>query len=173
MFCFTSLLVSWRASSPASGSEQPTALQATSEIISKYHNVPPMIQSDSGKMENIAPSKPSLAGLHAGKPILDVVAAEMKFGISFLIDYCGIATEGGQYRMVFTSRFQRPINKIHLIRFISCPKFIRAPHLAPKDRELLRIKLDAGVDRIPKEVWDKLKSRYNIIRKEWFIFSDD
>jgi hypothetical protein len=169
MFCFTSLLESWKASSSASGSAQSPAIRATNEIIPKYHNVPPMIQSNSGKMEHIAPSKPSLADLHAGQPIRDVVTAEMEFGISYFRDYFGIAIKGGQYHLVFTARFQRAPDKIHLI---SCPQLIRAPNLTPDDRELLRIKLDAVLDSIPKEEWDKLKSRYKIIRKEWLIVSD-
>ncbi|GIJ86949.1 hypothetical protein Asppvi_005848 [Aspergillus pseudoviridinutans] len=166
MFCFTK---SWKASSSASGGAQSTAYQATSEIISKYASVSPMTPSNPGKMEDTAPAKPSLADLQAGQPILDVVVAEMHFGISFCRDYCGIENIRGQYRMVFTARFQNLPSKIHLI---SCPQFIRAPNLTPKGRELLRIKLDAVLDRIPKEEWEKLKSCYNITRKEWLIVSD-
>lgn len=152
MLCFTK---SWKASSSASGGAQSPAHQATSEIISKYHNVRLMSPPNSGQMEDTAPSKPSLADA-----VYDI----------FLGDYCGIEIIGGQYRMVFTARFKDCPDKIRLISF---PQFIRAPNLTPERRELLRVKLDAVLDGIPKEQWDKLKWRYNIVKKEWFIVSDE
>jgi hypothetical protein len=166
MFCFTKV---GKASSSASGGAQSTAYQATNEIILKYASVSPMIQSNSGTMEVSSPSKRSLADLHAGQPILDVVKAEKNFGISYFRDHCGIENRGGQYRMVFTARFQEAPDKMHLI---SCPQVIHAANLPPAKRESLRINLEAVSDRITKEEWDKLKSRYNIIKKEWLIVSD-
>ncbi|GIJ92733.1 hypothetical protein Asppvi_002011 [Aspergillus pseudoviridinutans] len=166
MFCFTKFT---KASSSASGGAQSTAYQATSEIISKYASISPMTPSNPGKMEDTAPSKPSLADLHAGQPILDVVAAEVHFGISFFRDYCGILIKGGQIHMVFTARFRETPEKI---RLISCPQLIHAPNLTPEGRELLQSKLDAVLGRITKEEWVRLKNRYNIIRKEWLIVSD-
>jgi hypothetical protein len=166
MFCFTKV---GKASSSASGGAQSTAYQATNEIILKYASVSPMIQSNSGTMEVTSPSKPSLADLHTGQPILDVVKADMGFGISSIRDYCGIEIRGGRHRMVFTTRFQPAPEEIHLI---SCPQVIRAGNLTPAKRESLRILLEAASDRIAKEEWDKLKSRYNIIKKEWLIVSD-
>ncbi|BDD62972.1 hypothetical protein MAP00_007922 [Monascus purpureus] len=152
MLCFTK---SWKASSSASGGAQSPAHQAISEIISKYHNVRPMSPSNSGQMEDTVPSKPSFAD-----EIYDI----------FLRDYCGIEIIGGQYRMVFTARFKECPDKI---RLISCPQFIRAPNLTPARRELLRIKLDAVLDRISNEEWDKLKDRFNIVKNEWCIVSDE
>ncbi|PKX89080.1 uncharacterized protein P174DRAFT_464792 [Aspergillus novofumigatus IBT 16806] len=102
MFCFTSLLECWKASSSASGGAQSPALQSTNGIIAKDHN-------------------PSLAGLHAGQLILDVVKAEMDFGISCFRDYC-----------VFTACFQEAPDKLH---FISCPKVIHAANLTPAKRD--------------------------------------
>jgi hypothetical protein len=166
MFCFTK---AGKASSSASGGAQSTAYQATNEIILKYASVSPMIQSNSGTIEVTSPSKRSLADLHGGQPILDVVKAEMDFGISFFRDFCGIENRGGQYRMVFTARFQEAPDKMHLI---FCPQVIRANNLTPAKRESLRINLEAASDRIAKEEWDKLKRRYNIIRKEWLVVSD-
>jgi hypothetical protein len=166
MFCFTKI---GKASSSASGGAQPTAYQATNEIILKYANVSPMVQSNSGTMEVTAPSKPSLADLHAGQPIQDVVKADMDFGISSIRDYCGIEIRGGGHRMVFTTRFRKAPDEIHLI---SCPQVIHTGNLTPVNRESLRILLEAVSDRIAKEEWDKLKSRYNIIKKEWLIVSD-
>ncbi|GFF93341.1 hypothetical protein IFM53868_07153 [Aspergillus udagawae] len=166
MFCFTK---AGKASSSASGGAQSTAYQATNEIILKYTSVSPMIQSNSGTMEVTSPAKLSLADLHARQPILDVVKAEMDFGISFFGDLCGVENRGGQYRMVLTARFQKAPNKMH---FVSCPKVIHAANLTPAKRESLRINLEAASDRIATEEWDKLKSRYNIIKKEWLIVSD-
>jgi hypothetical protein len=166
MFCFTKV---GKASSSASGGVQSTAYQATNEIILKYASVSPMIPQNSGTMEVTAPSKPRLADQHAGQPILDVVKAEMVFGISSIRDYCGIEIRGGRLRMVFTIRFQKPADKIHLI---SCPQVIHAGNLTPAKRESLRILLEAASDRIAKEEWDKLKSHYNITKKEWLVVSD-
>jgi hypothetical protein len=160
MFCFTKVR---KASSSASGGAQSTAYQATNEIILKYASVSPMIQSHPGTMEDTASSKPSSAAL------IDVVEAEKNFGISYFRDHCGIENRGGQYRMVFTARFQEAPDKMHLI---SCPQVIHAANLPPAKRESLRINLEAVSDRITKEEWDKLKSRYNIIKKEWLIVSD-
>jgi hypothetical protein len=165
MFCFTKV---GKASS-ASGGAQSTAYEATNEIILKYASVSPMIPPNSGTMEVTAPSKPRLADIHAGQPILDVVKAEMFFGISSIRDYCGIEIRGGRLRMVFTIRFQKAADKIHLI---SCPQVIHAGNLTPAKRESLRILLEAASDRIAKEEWDKLKSHYNITKKEWLIVSD-
>jgi hypothetical protein len=165
MFLFASLLESSKASSSALGATQSTALQTTNEILLKYHNAPPKIQSNSGKPEDTKPSSPDL---HAGRPIRDVVAVEKEYGIAFFKDYCGILIVGGRWHMVFTARFQRSPKKIH---FVSCPQLICAPNLAPDDRESLRIKLDAVSGSISKEKWDKLKSHYNIIREEWLIIS--
>jgi hypothetical protein len=75
------------------GSAQLTALQAINELILKYHHVPPMIQSNSGRMKDTVPSKPSSADLHTRPPILDITA-EMKFKISFFRDYWGISHVG-------------------------------------------------------------------------------
>jgi hypothetical protein len=44
--------------------------------------------------------------------------------------------------------------------------------LTPAKRESLRILLEAASDRIAKEEWDKLKSHYNITKKEWLVVSD-
>ncbi|KAH3182592.1 hypothetical protein KXV92_007260 [Aspergillus fumigatus] len=166
MFCFTKV---GKASSSASGGAQSTAHQTTNEIISKYASVSPMIPPNSGTMEVTAPSKPRLANLHSEQPILHVLKAEMDFGISSVRDYCGIEIRGGRYHMVFTARFQEAPDEIHLI---SCPKVIHAGNLTPAKRESLQILLEAISDRIAKEEWDKLKSRYNIIKKEWLIVSD-
>lgn len=166
MFCFTKV---GKASSSASGGAQSTAYQATNEIILKYASVSPMIQSNSGTMEVTSPSKRSLADLHAGQPILDVVKAEMDFGISFFRGFCGVENRGGQYRMVFTARFQKAPDALHLI---SCPKVIRAANLTPAKRESLRINLEAVSDRMAKEEWDKLESRYEIVKKDWLIVLD-
>jgi hypothetical protein len=165
MFLFTSLLEPSKASSSALGAKQSTALQTTKEILLKYHNASPKIQSNSGKTEDTKPSSPDL---HAEGPIRDVVAVEKQYGIALFKDYCGISTVGGRWHMVFTARFQRSPKKIH---FVSCPQLIRAPNLTPDDRESLQIKLDAVSGRISKEKWDKLKSRYNIIREEWLMIS--
>jgi hypothetical protein len=169
MFCFTSLLESWRASSSASSGAQSTAYQTTNENILKYASVSPMILSNSGTMGVTSPSKRSLADLHPRQPILDVVKADMDFGISSIRDYCGIEIRGGRHRMVFTTRFQKAPDKIHLI---SCPQVIHAGNLTPAKRESLRILLEAVSDRIAKEEWDRLKSHHNIIKKEWLIVSD-
>jgi hypothetical protein len=169
MFLFTNLLESREASSSASGSAQSTALQVTSELVSKYHHVPPMIQSNSGRMKDTAPSEPSSQDLHTRPSILDVVTAEMKFEISFFRDYWGISHVRGQCYMLFTARLQRLPGKFHLVY---CPQLIHAPNLPPVDRELLRIRLDAALDCIPKEEWDRLKSHDNITRKEWLIVLD-
>jgi hypothetical protein len=163
MFCFTNLLECWKASPSASGGAQSPAHQATNENVSKYQNIPPMIQSNSGTMEDTASSEPSSAA-----PI-DVVEAEKNFGISYFRDYRGIAIIGGQYHILFRARFQRLPDRLHLI---SCPRWIYAPDLTSDGRELLRIRLDAAADSIPKEEWDKLKSRFEIVKKEWFIVSD-
>jgi hypothetical protein len=56
-------------------------------------------------MQSNSVSKHSVADLHSGRPILNVVAAEINFGIFSCRDYRGIAIIGGQYRMVFTARF--------------------------------------------------------------------
>lgn len=55
---------------------------------------------------------------------------------------------------------------------MSCAQVIRAAKLTPAKRESLRINLEAVSDRIAKEEGDKLKSRYNIIKKGWLIVSD-
>ncbi|KAF4227807.1 hypothetical protein CNMCM8980_005988 [Aspergillus fumigatiaffinis] len=162
MFCFTK---AGKASSSASGGAQSTAYQATNEIILKYASVSPMIQSNSGTMEVTSRSKRSLAG----QPILDVVKAEMDFGISFFGDFCGVENRGGQYRMVFTARFQKAPDTLHLI---SCPKVIRAGDLSPAQRESLRINLEAVSDRMAKEEWDKLESRFEIVKRDWLIVLD-
>ncbi|KAF4230399.1 hypothetical protein CNMCM6457_005975 [Aspergillus fumigatiaffinis] len=164
MFCFTKV---GKASSSASGGAQSTAYQATNEIILKYASVSPMIQSNSGTMEVTASSKPSSAD---PQPIRDVVAAEKNLGISYFRDYCGIEIIDGQYRMLFTARFQRLPNKLHVI---SCPRIIRARKLTHEGRKNLQILLDAVLARIRKEEWDKLKSRFNIIKNEWLIVSDE
>lgn len=169
MFLFTSLPQSRKASSSGSSSAQSTALQATRELVSKYHHVPLMIQSNSGRMKDTAPSEPSFADLHAGPPILDVVTAKTKFGISFFGDYWGTLVVGDQCYILFTARFQCLPQNIHLV---SCQQLIHAPNLTPADRESLRIKLDALLGRIPRKEWDRLESHYNIIRKEEIIISD-
>ncbi|KAF4213742.1 hypothetical protein CNMCM5878_010113 [Aspergillus fumigatiaffinis] len=163
MFYFTNLLESWKASSSASGGGQSPAFQATNEIISNYQSM--MIKSNSGKMEDTASCKPSSAD-----PIQDVVAAEMNFRISYIRDYHGIEITEGQFCILFTARLQRLPDKLYLI---SCPQLIHAPDLTSDNRELLRVRLDAAADSIRKEEWDKLKSRYDIVKKEWFIVSDE
>jgi hypothetical protein len=71
---------------------------------------------------------------------------------------------------VFTARFKECPDKI---RLISCPQFIPAPNLTSERRVLLQIKLNAVLDCIPEEEWYKLKCRYNIIKKEWLIVSEE
>jgi hypothetical protein len=100
---------------------------------------------------------------------IDVVEAEKNFGISYFRDYHSIEIKRGQCCILFTARFQHLPDKLHLI---SCPRLIHAPDLTSDNRELLRTRLDAAADLIPKEEWDKLKRRYDIAKKEWFIVSD-
>ncbi|KAB8227262.1 uncharacterized protein BDW43DRAFT_294621 [Aspergillus alliaceus] len=70
--------------------------------------------------------------------------------------------------MVFSARFQHSPKKVHLI---SCPRVIRANNLDPDAQNLLQVKLDAVVERIPDSEWNKLEKRYKIARKKWLVIS--
>ncbi|KAA8641394.1 hypothetical protein EYZ11_010444 [Aspergillus tanneri] len=154
MFCIARLLESWRDDISTSDTKTSKAFEATNAIVSKYKNVTPMLQLNQP----------------VNQPVRDVIEAEKKFGISYFRDYYGVDIIEGQFRIVFSARFQRRPKYIYLI---SCPQVIRAPNFTTNDRELLRVKLESVMDRIPESEWDKLKNRYNITRTEWLVISDE
>ena len=162
MFHILNFVQSFGACFPSSARKTQTAIEATNEILAKQMVLPSPSSRSEAACKTTGEVVIEKYTTREEVGAIDIIEAEMKWGISALY-YFGYEFKDGILRIMFSTRLR---NRPKRLRVVSCPRLIDASRMTPNERDLLRIQLDAAWETIP---WLKLESFACINRNDWFV----